>query len=149
MIAKFTKSKYTHVGLIVAHDDLTGETTIIEADRFIKTGLNQITLDDKVHVVFTTGEKSVEIKERIVKSAMEKIGTGYDYMQILGLFISLILKGSRYEIFDNSNRMICSELIDIAYLKAGVKRKNMDNLGNVTPQELLESYSFRMIEREV
>lgn len=149
IIAKVTASQYTHVGLIVSEDLMTGEVTVIESNRFVKTSLKRLNLDSKIHSLYTIEEKSDEVNDKIVQFAMNKVGTEYDYLQVVGIFISLILKGKRCGIFDDTNKMICSELIDIAYLKAGVKRKNMENFGNVTPQELLKYYPFIKIEREV
>jgi Permuted papain-like amidase enzyme, YaeF/YiiX, C92 family len=142
IIAKVTKSEYTHVGLIVAYDDLTNTATIIESDRFVNTRVNRITLDDK-YVVYTTGEKPKEQTDRIIKFAYRNLNVKYDYLQILGLLISLLFKGeNRY--FNSSNKLICSELIDLAYYTAGVKRLNSVNLGNITPQELLDIYEFKV-----
>jgi hypothetical protein len=142
IIAKVTNSEYTHVGLIVAYDELTNTATIIESNRFVNTRVNRITLDDK-YVVYTTGEKPKEQVDRLLSFAYRNLNVKYDYFQILGLLISLLFKGeNRY--FNNSNRMICSELIDLAYYTAGVKRIDGVNLGNVTPQELLEVYEFRI-----
>lgn len=149
IIAKITASQYTHVGLIVSEDSMTGEVTVIESNRFVKTGLKRLKLDSRIHVVYTIEDKSDEVNDRIVQIAMNKVGTEYDYLQIIGLFLALVFKGKRYEIFDDTNKMICSELIDITYLKAGVKRKNMENFGNITPYELLKYYPFKINEREV
>jgi hypothetical protein len=146
IIALMTKSEYTHVGLIVAYDELTNEATIIESDRFVNTRINRITLDDR-YVVYTTGERPKEQTDRILKYAYRNLKAKYDYLQILGLFISLLFKGeNRY--FNSKNRLICSELIDLAYYTAGVKRLTSLNLGNISPQELLEVYEFR-IRKEV
>jgi hypothetical protein len=142
MIAFMTKSDYSHVGIIVAYDELTGLATIIESDRFVNTRINRLQIDDEKHVVYTTGNKSKEQVDRIIKFAHEALGAKYDYFQILGLFLSLLSKGDRY--FNSANRYICSELIDLAYYKAGVKRLTDMNIGNISPQELLEVYEFRV-----
>jgi hypothetical protein len=141
MIAFMTKSDYSHVGIIVAYDELTRMATIIESDRFVNTRINRLELDEK-HVVYTTGDKPKEQVDRILKFANQALGVKYDYLQILGLFLSLLFKGERY--FNSANRFICSELIDIAYYKAGVERLTDINIGNISPQELLEVYEFRV-----
>jgi Permuted papain-like amidase enzyme, YaeF/YiiX, C92 family len=142
LIAFLTSSNYTHVGLIVEYDETTGIVTIIESDRFVNTRLNTFLIDEKKHVVYTTGEKTEEQLDRIMKFAFDSIGKKYDYFQIIGLMLSEITKGGRY--FNNSNRFICSELIDLAYYSAGVERLTNYNLGNVTPQELISCYNFRV-----
>lgn len=147
VIANITKSEFTHVGLIVAYDEKTKIATIIESNRFVETRLTRVQLDSN-HVVYTTGDKPREVQDRILKFAYEQVGKKYDYLQILGLFLSLLLKGERYVVFNSSNKLICSELIDLAYYKAGVKRKTNISIGDVTPQELLKVYDFEEIEKE-
>ncbi|MGD1416551.1 YiiX/YebB-like N1pC/P60 family cysteine hydrolase [Bacillus stercoris] len=144
IIAKITKSDYTHVGLIVAHDEMTNVATIIESDRFVRTRVSMIKIDES-HIVYTTGNNSEELKSRIVNYAYKRLGTEYDYMQIMGIFLSFIFKGERF--FNSSNKLICSELIDLAYFEAGVKRKNHLNIGNVTPQELIDIYDLKELEK--
>lgn len=148
VIAKVTKSEYSHVGLIVGFDRDNQMITIIESDRFIKTKVTKIKISD-YHAIYTSGNLSNEVRERIVKYAFKKIGTRYDYMQILGLLLSLLFDKERNGFFNSANKIICSELIDISYYEAGVKRNHPYNLGNVTPQELIDFYGLKEIEREV
>lgn len=142
MIASVTKSEYTHVALIIDYDKKTNIATIIESDRFIKTRVRKIQIDNN-HIIYTTGIKPKEQVNKIVKFASQSIGMEYDYLQILGLFLALTFKGDRYSYFNSKNKLICSELIDMSYFSSGVKRKNNENIGNVTPSELLECYEFR------
>lgn len=146
IIANITKSEFTHVGLIVGYDDMTGVATIIEADRFVATRLTHVQLDE-THVVYSTEDMTEEMRERIVKYSMKSIGIKYDYLQAFGLFLSLVFKGNRHAVFNSSNKLICSELIDLAYYKSGVPRINTDNIGNITPQELVEAYKLRDVRK--
>lgn len=141
VIANITNSDYTHVGLIVAYDEMTGVATIIESNRFIETRITRIQLNES-HMVYSTGSKPKEQTDRILKYAYSKIGMKYDYMQVVGLFLSLLFKGYRCAWFNSTNKLICSELIDISYLSSGVKRVDMINIGNITPQELIEKYNM-------
>ncbi|PGO60726.1 YiiX/YebB-like N1pC/P60 family cysteine hydrolase [Priestia megaterium] len=145
LIAKLTSSEFTHVGLIVAYDDLTRVATIIESNRFVETRLSMIQLDDS-HVVYTT-KMTEDVRNRVVEFAYESLGAKYDYFQIFGLFLSLLFKKERHALFNSSNKMICSELIDRSYYRAGVPRKNSINIGNVTPQELIELYSLKSVRK--
>lgn len=149
LIANITKSEYTHVGLIVSYDEFSNVFTIIESNRFIRTRIERINFDDASHVIYSIGYKSEETESKIVDHAHEALGIQYDYFQILGLLLSLILQGNKRAMFNSTNKLICSELIDITYIKSDIKRNNMDNVGNVTPQELLEAYPFKMIERVI
>lgn len=142
IIANITNSEFTHVGLIVNYNRDTNMATIVESNRFILTRVVEIQLDSN-HVIYTTGQKSKEVEDCIVSFAMKRVGTKYDYLQILGLLMSLLFKKGRDGYFNSKNKFICSELIDLAYFKAGVKRKNLENIGNITPQELLEMYDLK------
>src|SRR5690606_29684225 len=82
IIAFMTKSEYSHVGLIVAYDELNNYATIIESNRFVDTRITILKLNEEHHVVYTTGEKPQEQIDRILKYAYGAIGTKYDYMQI-------------------------------------------------------------------
>jgi len=103
-----------------------------------------IELDENKHVIYTTGDKPEEQIDRILKYAYKSIGIKYDYLQILGLFLSLLFRNKVNRWFNSANKLICSEFIDIAYYSAGVERKTIVNLGDVTPQELLDVYDFRI-----
>jgi len=138
-----TKSEYTHVGIVVAYDELTDIATIIESNRFIDTSVTILKLDEEKHRVYTI-DKTKEQEELIVKYSYELVGFEYDYMQIFGMFLSIVFGFNKDKIFNNANKLICSELIDNVYLKSGIKRNNNINIGNVTPQDLLEVYDFKL-----
>jgi len=142
LIAKVTKSEFTHVGLIVGHDETTGVLTIIESNRFIRTRVARLQLNER-HVIYTIGEQPKEVVDKIVKFAYKNLGKRYDYLQLLGLFISLSFERKRNIYFNSKNKLICSELVDLAYYTSGVKRNTNKNLGNITPQELFEVYNLK------
>lgn len=140
-IAKITKSEYTHVGLII-EEYRDGHLKIIESNRFVNTREVEVELDEELHVIYEI-EKTEEQKDRIIKYAKSSLGMKYDYFQILGLFLSLIFNRRERALFNSSNKLICSELIDLSYYKAGIKRNTDLKLGNITPQELLIVYDFK------
>jgi len=146
IISNLTKGEYTHVGLIISYDEPTGVATIIESNRFIQTRIITIVIDDS-YSIFSTGDKPESQRDMIIKYAHDSLGTKYDYLHIIGLAISLLFKGERLKFFNIKNRIICSELIDLAYFKAGVKRNHNVNLGNITPIELLEVYDLKEIRK--
>lgn len=148
IIANITKSEFTHVGLIVDFDDSTNTVTIIESDRFVNTRIRKLKLIDGMHTIYSTGELTEQQIKYILKFAYGCIGRKYDYILTIGIFLSLIFKGKR-QYFNSSNKLICSELIDLTYYKSGVKRKNSINIGNITPQELLEVYELKEVRKEV
>jgi uncharacterized protein YycO len=142
IISKLTKSEYTHVGMIVAYNELLKEAVIIESDRFVNTRLTNLRIDNNIHEIYYIKNLSSEHKYRILDNAYKELGKKYDYKQVLSLALSLIFNIKFKNFSNNYNRLICSELIDIVLFKSGIKRKNYDNLVNVTPKELLESYDF-------
>lgn len=146
LISNVTKGEYTHVGLIISFDESTGVATIIESNRFIETRITTIIIDDN-YSVFSTGDKPDKQRDMIVKYATDSLGTKYDYFHVLGLAISLLFERDRCGFFNIKNRIICSELIDLAYFKAGVKRNHDINLGNITPMELFEVYDLKEIRK--
>jgi hypothetical protein len=145
VVAKLTHSEFTHVALIVGYDEATKVATVIESDKFVNTRITTVKIDDS-HVVYSTDNMTKEVSDKVVKYSYRQLGVKYDYFQILGLFISLTIKGDRYALFNSTNKYICSELIDRAYLNAGIPRLNNLNIGNITPQELIEVYRLKRIE---
>lgn len=144
VIAKMTRSEYSHVGIIIGYDKANNVVTIIESNRFVDTRVDLIELDKYKHVIYTIGDKSKEQMDLMRKLSYKAIGIKYDYMQIVGLFFSLLLNRREYAWFNSGNKLICSEFVDIVYYKSGVKRKGVYSLGNVTPQELFEVYDFKV-----
>lgn len=150
VIAFLTKSDYTHVAIIINYNEETNIVTVVESNRFTKTKISQIFLDDN-YVIYTIPNKTKEMQDKILKFADLSLGKKYDYLQVLGLFFSLLFKKGRNEYFNNKNKYICSELIDLAYYQAGVPRKNQLNIGNVTPFELIDLYGLQeyKVKKEV
>jgi len=147
LIAKITKSEFTHVGLIIGYDENTNMIKIIESNRFVNTRVNTIELNKCRHTIYTTKEEKTEEQiYTIMKLAYEYVGVKYDYLQVIGLFLSLLFKKKRKPWFNSKNKLICSELIDIIYHKVGIKRNSLCNLGNITPKELLEVYDLEIKE---
>lgn len=137
LIGWFTKSDYSHVGLVV------GEGTIIEADRFMKTKLRMLdgTEDISVYRVPNVTDRQ---KQAISLQALTYKGFGYDYFQILGTFIRLVF-GRESSWFNAKNKLICSELIDLVFYVADIPRKLTRSIGDVTPEELFEVYELRKV----
>lgn len=136
VIAYLTKSEYSHVGLVV------GKDMVVEADRFVNTRLSQIEFDPNRHALYRVPGLLETQKKIIQEYAVSMIGTRYDYWQIFGWFIRLVFGWNKHNLFNRSNYLICSELIDQAYQRAGVPRSCDCPVGDVTPQDLLRIYNF-------
>lgn len=148
IISKLTKSDLTHVGLIIAEIKDSDILIIIESEKKSVAKINYLKMDWDKHSIYRLKNKDKFNVDEIVRQAYSKMGTKYDYFKILGMFISLITNKRRYRIFNSSKRMICSELIDISYYSAGVRRLNDIYIGNVTPSELLMVYDFEKVNKK-
>ncbi|UJJ74905.1 hypothetical protein [Bacillus phage BM-P1] len=138
IVSKVTKSEYSHVALVV------GTNTVIEADKFIKTGFSVLNYDKKVHSIYRLDNISPEDRLKIVNAVLTMQDTSYDYSQIFGLFLRLVFRINT-DIFNKANKFICSEIIDRAFISAGIPRKDQKNRGDVTPQELFEKYKLNRV----
>lgn len=144
LIARFTSSEFTHVGLVVSYNLVNESVIIIEADRFIRTRLRELKFDSSLHALYRVPGLKEKQREGIVSFAFSRLGTEYDYPQIIGLFLRLVLKLNTGDLFNLSNRLICSELIDVSYYLHDVPRKTKTNIGDVSPQELLINYPLTL-----
>jgi uncharacterized protein YycO len=138
VISKITKSPYSHVAIAVDSD------TILESNRFITTRLANIEKGKKVYHVYRLNGVT-EIQQRdIVEHSMTTLGTKYDYLQILGLFFRYVFR-LNYLSFNQHNKFICSENIDYAFLMSNIPRRDLQNLLDISPQELFEKYDLKRV----
>ena len=145
-IGYLTKSDFTHVGLVINGLEKTGiHGIIIEADRFVNTRITQISFDENLHAIYRLPNLTKTQQNDIVSFALSMEGYKYDYLQIVGFLFSLIFKFNTGTLFNRANKLICSELIDKAFYSSGVSRKNMDNFGNVFPEELIDLYQLVLV----
>ncbi|MGV3085466.1 hypothetical protein [Enterococcus dispar] len=138
VICKLTRSEYSHVSLAIS------PTKIIEANRFIKTRIADLHYTESVHSVYRLNNISPEDRVKIVNAAVLMEGAGYDYLHIIGLLLR-VLFDIRTTVFNKVNRYICSEVIDRAFIEAGIPRKDQKDIGDLTPQELLDKYDLRRV----
>ena len=139
IISKLTRSEYSHVSLAV------DATTIIEANRFIKSRVVDLNYADDIHRVYRLRNISPGQQEFIVENALTMVGARYDYAQIFGLWLRLVFS-IESKIFNKVNKYICSEIIDKAFILSMVPRKDNLIIGEVSPQELLEKYDLVKVE---
>lgn len=145
MITKITKSKFTNIGIIIGYDKDNKNVKIVKSNRFVGTMIETIELNKCRYIIYTTvQEKTQEQIYTIMKFSYELVDVKYDYLQIIGIFLSLLFKRRGMAWFNSKNKLICSKLIDIVYYNAGIKRKGKYKLGNVTPQELFDVYDFKV-----
>ena len=139
LIAKLTKSDYTHVGLALDNH------RIIEANRFVDTRIVHFQYDEKIHSLYRSKEVDDTIKEKIYTKAIQYEKYPYDYLQVIRWGIRLIF-GWNMSISNRANKLICSELIDFVFLASGLKRKNILDIGDITPNMLIDLYDLEEVE---
>lgn len=139
-IADITHSDYTHVGLMI--DD----RLMIESNGFIRTRIIPLELVTDQYEVHRIPSLTDEQKRKIIDFAICQVGTKYDYEKILGLLIRFEFL-RKFKGFDEANRFICSELVDLAFHAGDVPRHTQSQLGNVSPSELFCYYDFEFIGR--
>lgn len=142
LVSRVTKFPYTHVALAI------DGKRIIEANRFIKTRVVELELDHTQHTLYRVPDLTFEQIVKIRERALLFSGYPYDYLQIASWFFQLVFKWER-DVFNRTNKLICSELIDYAYIAGGVNRNSAEGLGNVTPAMLLEHYDLREVAEDV
>lgn len=138
VISYFTKSPYSHVALAI------DANTIIEADRFTKTRIVPIEYDKNITHIYRLENLTQEEREKIVELATSLEGTDYDYAQILEMFVRIVFRIKR-TLFNNQKKLTCSEVVDRSFYLAGVKRKDMEFLYDVTPEELIHKYPLTRV----
>lgn len=93
--------------------------------------------------------KTVVQRDAIVAAAMDLVGTPYNFVDILALGLAGLGQRSKWlrERVHNCHGMICSQLVDEAYLRAGVHLYDDGRLpGDVTPGDLADRITERSWE---
>ncbi len=135
----FTKSKYSHVAMMIS------DTLLIEANWYKKSNTITFQYDKgKMEIYRVNGGLSVEQKLTLLEHCYGFLNKKYDYPQILGYILRFFNK-NKINTFNSSNKLICSELIDRAYLKVGVDLSNEHYVGDVTPEDIVKSEKLKRI----
>jgi hypothetical protein len=135
IISKVSRSPYSHVSLAI------DSNTVIEADRFVKSRFADLSYDKEVHHVYRLRDITEEQRQRIVEVASTFTGIEYNYSKIVSLFLRLVFNVMKSP-FNNANKLICSDIIDKAFIMSKVPRETTNNMMNLTPHELLSEYDL-------
>ncbi|QIW88693.1 hypothetical protein P59_096 [Bacillus phage P59] len=135
IISKVSRSPYSHVSLAI------DSNTVIEADRFVKSRFADLTYNKEIHHVYRLRDVTEAQRQKIVEVASTFTGVGYNYSKIVSLFLRLVFNVTKSP-FNNANKLICSDIIDKAFIMAKVPRADTNNMMNLTPQELLSEYDL-------
>ena len=144
-IKKFTNSIYSHVGLIFNHTVNGSRVTyVIEA---IQPCISIIPIDQYFNNYKQSGKPypgklfvgrlatglNIEQTDQIFQTAISCVGKGYDSESIVKQALNKVLGLDLHD--SNSHRLICSELVGLAYSKAGFNLKR-DSHAYFTPASI-------------
>jgi hypothetical protein len=135
IISKVSRSPYSHVSLAI------DSNTIIEANLFIDSRVADLSFNKEIHHVYRLRDVTPEQRQRIVSTALRFTGIDYNYSKIISLFLRLVFNITKSP-FNNANKLICSDIIDKAFIMSKVPRETTNNMMNLTPQELLSEYDL-------
>ena len=111
MIRDVTGSYWNHAGIYV------GKGRIVEA-RMLGVCVSQfVDKGEKTRII--SHDITALQRDKIVSYALSQVGKRYDYTQLLSLFFLWLFK--RGKVHNSDNHFICSELVAIAYLDAGIR----------------------------
>lgn len=146
MVRWFTRSKWSHVFIVGAHDPVTGEREILEANwQGVQKAYLKKYLDDSIQLAVFRVEASQDVREAAYTSALGKVGRSYGFLQLLGFIPVLALRLIFIKI-DNpiTSGRVCSELA-LEYLRALKVEPFFDELdeNSASPQDLLDAMELR------
>lgn len=150
MIQRATKSRYSHVGLVVRIEQVSTERVFI-LESVTKSGVVLLPLSRKLSdyrgkawwlpLIFKksyqdASPRAIEegVRTTILKYSMNELGKKNDYKHI-GSLVKRILKLSSRSPAEDYQEYICSELVGAAFKAAGVMR---GSTANITPQDIAD-----------
>lgn len=138
LVCFFTKSKYSHVSMMISNRH------IIEANWNKKSNISNFKFNPKRMEVYRFKDGlSAEQQISIVQDSYDFLNKYYDYGQIFGYILEFFTGKRKKNPFNSSSKLICSELVDRAYLKINIDLVEYRADGNVTPEDI--AYSIKRL----
>jgi len=138
LIAKLTKSEYSHAAVIF--DVVFGEPVLLEIDwtKSRLVTLSALERDYNVYGVAGMEDKSNQksFQNNIITSN-KYLNKGYDYLQLFSTARKIIFKTE--SILNIDDKYLCSEIIDRAYHDIGIDLVKKLAKGNAVPEDLAQS----------
>lgn len=142
LISKYTDSSYSHVCCYV------GNKKIIEAS-IGGVQVNHINKYVNYTIIrYNNPNRSTYKLNKAVKWMKSQQGKGYDYLGLVGILFSTILKKDR-NILDGKNRYWCSELIADGYIQANMDLDVCKSTYKVSPADLYNNKNFKLIAEDI
>ncbi|HLN63765.1 MAG TPA: hypothetical protein VK464_19770 [Symbiobacteriaceae bacterium] len=138
LIQWITRSPYSHAALVA------NESIIIEADWGIR--LRAVRNPYRDYDLYTADPTETQ-RRTIVAYGRGRIGYGYDLWRLLALALRELFH-LRLPFLNAGDRLVCSELIDLAYREAGIDLRPDQPDGYVTPRDLALSPTIRKVGQD-
>src|SRR5699024_3939610 len=141
LIRWFTDSEYTHVGIAL------NAFFIYEIDINKRMGIHLFEHED--YDVFRSIEPLTKEQKQLMKDytiERTKNNTGYDYFKIIGFALEKFFKFP--VVFNQVNKQVCSEIVDIIYKSAGIDLVPNRPLGHVRPSDIAQSKKLYKVIQE-
>jgi Orthopoxvirus protein of unknown function (DUF830). len=131
LVKFFTKSEYTHVSMLISSNH------IIEANWYKKSNIVRFEYDENtIEVYRIKGGLDYTKQIAIIQHSYDFLNKKYDYKQIFWYIYEYFFGKKNKNIFNSNQRLICSELVDKAYLSIGIDLVDFRKDGNVTPADI-------------
>jgi Permuted papain-like amidase enzyme, YaeF/YiiX, C92 family len=153
LIQKFTKSVWSHVGIIY-RDQQLDRILILESEKLIGVRLAPFSkyLKDyhgknkpykgKIVLARVLPELSETINKKAISFGMDELTKPYDNFEIFRIAIRTIFKIGRKE---QNRNYICSELVQECYKKAGLRISDVDT--KISPQDIWNDNHVQLLFR--
>ena len=146
LIRFFTKSKYSHVGVVVKilpeHDAVLVAEALLDGFVINKREMSEIRQNVRVGRVFAELSRT---RRNLFRSEVIKLmGTKYDFKALFVILKRLFIRGRRITSYNDLMRIICTEAIHILYEKMGAKLSTI-NPAVLTPKDLSRSKLIRFL----
>lgn len=132
LISLITRSKYSHAGIYFG--EIEGREFFAEVD-WVPSSLNPLDAEKRDYDIYRIEGLTHEDRKKIKKSIIDNLGIEYDYRQLISFPLKFISGLDRF-VFNNPNKYICTEFIDVVYHSVGINLVEGEELGLVTPKKL-------------
>ena len=146
LFRRFTRSRYSHVGMVVVFADLREGERVFVLEALDKKGVVLMPLSAKLYEYQGqawwfqlqagdhAGTVPATVRERIYEYLMQQLGKQYDYQDIKQIVQKILKVGRALSRAEDTTRLICSELVARALQQAGLH--TFVDCSSVTPGEI-------------
>lgn len=132
LISLITNSKYSHAGMYFG--EIEGREFFAEVD-WVPSSLNPLDCEKRDYDIYRIENLSDEDRKKIKESIIDNLGIEYDYGQLISFPLKFISGFDRF-VFNDPNKYICTEFVDVVYYSAGINLVKNEELGLITPKKL-------------